>query len=160
MSHMRDGLPNSPFRVVAAVAGLALVGSYLLAWVKVSPPDGPEATVAASEIVILPKLVAALGVVALGLALARWTRATQLAVVGLGIVGAGISLYMREFLNSGDTIIEVGEYLGRASNFDPAVGMNAALVASLLLVGAGFAAFLRSLDDSPASDTPGSEERD
>jgi hypothetical protein len=145
------GQSLSLLRVVAAIGGGGLSASYLLTWVTVVDAEGlSDRTIAAREIYLFPEIVAALGVVALVVAVARWSRPAQLGVLLLGILGISVSIYMRGFLDSGETLIRVGGKEGPASAFEPAIGLTVALVAAALLVASGFGGFLSSFDRWPS----------
>lgn len=144
-------------RFATVVTGFALAGTYLLDWVEIVediPGASSGETVAASEIVLFPEVIATLGLLAALVALVWWRRPAHLAVLLFGIVGTGISLYMRSFLDSGDTLLEVGPHEAEATAFEPALGMTVALVASALLIGTGFGAFLSSFETSSGFGPP------
>jgi len=146
-----DGQSLSLLRVIAAIGGGGLVASYFLTWVTVVDPEGlSDQTISASDIYLFPEAVAALGVVALVVAVLRWSRPAQLGVLLLGILGTSVSLYMRGFLDSGETLIEVGGATGPASAFEPAIGLTVALVAAALLIASGFGGFISSFDRWPS----------
>lgn len=150
-----DGRLFSPLRAVTAVGGVALAGTYALPWVDVVGPteEGPDAgTIDAREIVAVPEVVLAIGIVALAVALVRWNRWTQLAVLVLGLVGTGMTLFFRFFLGTDEQLIEVGDAIGPPAAFDPAVGLTAALALSLVLVGVSFVAILRTFSDDVPSE--------
>ena len=151
---------------LATVAGGAgLVGTYLLPWVEIVGPVFPEdadigdeaspdaaedvveeGTIAASEIVVYPEVVAAMGLTLVLLSLFFWHRWIHLAVMFVGFAGAGIALLMREFLRNEEALLEVGDYVGFGSSFEPAVGLWVTLGVSVILIGVGFAAFLDTFD--------------
>lgn len=151
---------------LAAVAGGAgLVVTYLLPWVEIVGPVFPEdadigaeaspdaaediveqGTVAASEIVVYPEVIAVLGLVTLVLSVVFWHRWVHFGVMFVGLVGTGIALFMREFLRTEESFLEVGDYIGPGSSFEPALGIWVTLVASVVLIGVGFAAFLNTFD--------------
>jgi hypothetical protein len=146
----------SLLRVVAAIGGLGLVGSYFLTWVTIVDAEAivdagglSDRTISASEIYLFPEVVAALGGIALVVAVIRWSRPAHLGVLLVGILGISASLAMRGFLDSGETLIEVGGEEGPASAFEPAIGVTVALVAAALLIASGFGAFLGSFDRWP-----------
>jgi len=152
-----DADSPSPLRGVAAIAGAVLVGTYLLPWVElVADTNAGEAgdTVAASDIVVLPELVVALGLVTVAIALWRWDRPAHLAALLCGIVGTGLGLYVRSFLGSGDTVLEVGSHQAPATAFEPALGPTVVLATSAMLVGVGFASFLGSFESGSGFGPP------
>lgn len=142
------GRSSDPTQLVAGATGTVLVGSYALAWVDVVGPARPEAggTISAAELAVLPELTTVIGVLAAGLSLWRWTRRTQLAVLGLGLSGTGLTLFVWFFLRSDADLIRVGSRGGPPSSFEPAAGLLVGMAASLVLVGVGFVAALGTLD--------------
>lgn len=142
---------------VASAAGAALAGSYAVTWVAITGPTLTEAegtTISARELAVLPELVAAVGVLAVGLSLWRWTRPIHVSVLVLGLAGTGLTLFVWFFLRSDADAIQIGPHGGPPSSFDPAVGVLVALVGSLALVGAGFVAVLQTLDAGRDSSSP------
>lgn len=171
----RDGVPTldvagrefSPTQLLSIASGAGLVGTYALSWVDIvgpvtsqeEAPDGAQVdgttiegamteggAITASEIAVYPEFVAALGLVAIVLSVLFWHRWVHLAVVLFGLTGTGVALFMREVLSNDDALIEVAEYVGFGSSFEPALGIWATLGFSILLLGAGFGAFLNTFD--------------
>lgn len=141
-------------RAVAGVGGVGMAGSYLLTWVTVVGPESEtiaagDRAIAAGEIHLLPAVVAALGVIALVVVAARWTRPAHLLVLLLGILGLSVALTVRGFVTSGNPDIRIGGARGPASAFEPAIGVTLALVGAALLVAAGLGAFSGSFDRWP-----------
>ena len=152
-------------QLVSACGGAGLVVAYLLPWVEIVDVVAPaehdqpgqdgdtlgepvtEGALRGMDIAIFPELIAIVGLVVVGLSLFAWTRWTQLTVTFFGLAGTGVAMFMRETLREDEALIEVGNYVGFGSSFDPGIGLWIVLGLSALLIGTGFGGFLNSLDD-------------
>lgn len=156
-----------PLRIATIVCGLGLLGSYFVPWVSIvdavlpagedgglPSPERIEAegqtvdgSIAASELTVYPEIVLLVGGLTVGLAVLGWHRWIHIGVILVGFAGAAVGLIMREVLQTEDTIIEIGPYVGHSSAFEPGVGIWIVIGLSILVINVGAAAALLTLDD-------------
>lgn len=151
---------DSALRGGAMLGGAGLVVSYLLAWVDVvglTRPrgSGPErvavgseavlrqqgfrdnagATIAGSDIAIVPAAVAVLGLIVILAAAVRWRLATQAITGFLGLLAGGLAVFFMTFLDGNDAeFIQVGDHEGPASSFEPAIGMWLVILCAVVIL--------------------------
>lgn len=139
----------SVLRAGAITGGAGLVGSYALPWVVVTGEtvSGGTGNISGRELELMPEVAAVLGLVAIAVAALRWTTWTRVGVLIAGLAGTGASLFGRFFLDNDADLIRLGGRAGPPSSFEPGLGLTVALLASLVLVAAGFLGVLGALPE-------------
>ena len=151
---------TDPFRAGAVLSSLVILASYLLPWARIDGPAEPidgggavvnlsntlQTSVSAGGISLFPELVVGVALAALAVAAFRWTIFLQFLVGVLGLAAAFVALVMWAVISTDSQreLVQVGNYAGLPSSFSPAVGLWLAILGSLGLVVAGFAAATRT----------------
>lgn len=156
-------LSEDIYRWLTVLSALAVAGSYLLPWSDIVGPtapsdatgeqllvalaSGPEsASLSASEIAVVPEVVVGFTLLAALVAVLRWNLVGQILSGVLGLMAAGVVLFLWAFIDVDDpeTRIELGAQTGPATSFEPGLGLWVALFASLAIVVWGFGGAART----------------
>lgn len=149
-------------RAIAAASGLAVVASYVLPWADIVGPTAPadvsgveavvelgegdgEGTISAFDISALPEVVVGFALIALVVTALRWNRTGQIIAGVVGLLAAGVVLFLWSFITTDDpeSLVELGDRVGPANAFEPGIGLWIALFGSLALVVCGLGAAVR-----------------